>query len=89
MVTTLDLVVQKYKSGIRLFEPYPSKSAIYVHEHCAVAELILGPAPEEAYGESSFAATRSRDSYAYDRVDSENVVVRQSSSTQSAYKVAP
>ena len=85
----LDLVVQKYKNGSRLVEPYPSKSAIYVHEHCAVAELILGPAPEEAYGESNFAAKRSKESYAYDRVDSESVAVRQSSSTQSAYKVAP
>ena len=70
-------------------EPYPSKSAIYVHEHCAVAELILGPAPEEVYGGSNFAATRSRESYAYDRVDSENAVVQQNSSVQSAYKVAP
>ena len=75
----LDLVVQKYKNGSRLVEPYPSKSAIYVHEHCAVAELILGPAPEEAYDESNSGAMRSKGNYACGRDDSESVVGRQSS----------
>ena len=88
MESTLDLVGQKYKNENRLSEPCPSKSAIFVHEHCAAVELTLGPAPEEACGGNSFAGVRSRGSYAFDHAAAESAAVQQNSSAQNVYKVA-
>ena len=88
MEAMLDLVDQKYKNENRLSEPCPSKSAIFVHEHCAAVELTLGPAPEEACGDSSFAGVRSKGNYAFGHADAGNDVDQQSSLARSACKVA-
>ena len=52
-VTKLDLVVQIHKNEIRLFEPCLSKSAIYVHVSCVVAESTSEPSPAEVCDESN------------------------------------
>ena len=84
----LDLAVQKHKNEPRLYEPCPTKSEFYVHEHYASVGLSWGPAPEEACGENSSAVAKPRGNYICDHANPENAVGRQNSLTRSVYMAA-
>ena len=72
MVSMLDLAVQIHKSEIRLFEPCPSKSAIYARVNYDAAELTSEPSLAGVYDGSNSVAGRSRGSCKTDHVTVEN-----------------